>query len=39
MKADGSMLLYSNNFARDNRKPYSGVRTIGGGWNNFATIF
>ncbi|MFE9201937.1 hypothetical protein, partial [Micromonospora sp. NPDC007230] len=38
VKADGTMWLYSNNFVRDNGKPYGDVRQVGSGWNNFASI-
>jgi hypothetical protein len=33
--ADGSLLLYANNFVRDEGVPYSSSRQIGSGWNNF----
>ncbi|MEU7903656.1 FG-GAP-like repeat-containing protein [Actinoplanes sp. NPDC049118] len=32
---DGSLLLYANNFIRDDGVPYSANRQIGSGWNNF----
>ncbi|WP_309246091.1 CHAP domain-containing protein [Verrucosispora sioxanthis] len=31
----GTLLLYSNNFVRDDGVPYSQYRQIGSGWNNF----
>ncbi|GAB3842342.1 hypothetical protein GCM10029963_15230 [Micromonospora andamanensis] len=31
----GTLLLYSNNFVRDDGIPYSQYRQIGSGWNNF----
>ncbi|GLY97932.1 VCBS repeat-containing protein [Actinoplanes sp. NBRC 103695] len=34
-KADGTMWLYSNNIVRDDGRPYSAVRQIGHGWENF----
>ncbi|MDQ7905787.1 FG-GAP-like repeat-containing protein [Phytohabitans sp. ZYX-F-186] len=37
-KADGTMWLYSNNFARDGGRPYGDVRQIGQGWNAFNRI-
>ncbi|MFV0131689.1 tachylectin-related carbohydrate-binding protein [Streptomyces sp. HMX87] len=38
LKPDGTMWLYSNNFIRDDGKPYSSSRQIGHGWNNFNRI-
>ncbi|MDQ7905788.1 tachylectin-related carbohydrate-binding protein [Phytohabitans sp. ZYX-F-186] len=35
LKADGTMWLYSNNFARDGGRPYGDVRQIGHGWNAY----
>jgi murein DD-endopeptidase MepM/ murein hydrolase activator NlpD len=37
-KADGTMWLYSNNYGRDDGRPYSDVRRIGQGWNTFERI-
>ncbi|BCB82850.1 hypothetical protein Psuf_001630 [Phytohabitans suffuscus] len=37
-RPDGTMWLYSNNFNRDNGRPYSDVRQIGSGWNAFNRI-
>ncbi|MBQ1028358.1 hypothetical protein KBX00_28830, partial [Micromonospora sp. C95] len=38
-KPDGTLLLYSNNFVRDDGIPYSQPpRQIGSGWNNFNSI-
>ena len=37
-KPDGTMWLYSNNFVRDDGRPYSAVRQIGTGWENFDRI-
>jgi hypothetical protein len=38
-KADGTMWLFSNNIGRDNGVPFSDVRQIGSGWNNYSNIF
>ncbi|WP_203773157.1 CHAP domain-containing protein, partial [Actinoplanes nipponensis] len=38
VKADGTMWLYSNNFIRDGGDPYTDVRQIGSGWQNFTRI-
>jgi len=37
-KADGKIMLYSNNILRDNGQPYSSGREIGHGWNVFNII-
>jgi DNA-directed RNA polymerase subunit N (RpoN/RPB10) len=37
-KADGTILLYSNNILRDNGQPYSSGRQIGTSWNIFNTV-
>ncbi|GLY97931.1 hypothetical protein [Actinoplanes sp. NBRC 103695] len=37
-KPDGTMWLYSNNIVRDDGRPYSAVRQIGTGWENFDRI-
>nr|BAC10671.1 putative esterase [Lentzea aerocolonigenes] len=37
-KADGTILLYSNNILRDNGQPYSTGRQIGTSWNIFDII-
>ncbi|WP_052685607.1 FG-GAP-like repeat-containing protein [Lentzea aerocolonigenes] len=37
-KADGTILLYSNNILRDNGQPYSSGRQIGSSWNIFDVI-
>jgi hypothetical protein len=38
VKADGTMWLFSNNFVRDGGTPYTDVRQIGSGWNNYSKI-
>ncbi|MEU1857807.1 FG-GAP-like repeat-containing protein, partial [Micromonospora aurantiaca (nom. illeg.)] len=38
IKADGTMWLFSNNFARDGGAPYGDVRQIGSGWGNYTRI-
>jgi hypothetical protein len=34
-KTDGTLLLYANNFVRDNGVPYSAAQQIGSGWGGF----
>ncbi|MFI7266433.1 hypothetical protein ACIBP4_29515, partial [Micromonospora maritima] len=38
VKSDGTMWLFSNNFARDGGAPYGDVRQVGSGWGNYARI-
>ncbi|MEV4545981.1 FG-GAP-like repeat-containing protein [Micromonospora echinaurantiaca] len=37
-KTDGTMLLYANNFVRDDGVPYGSSRQIGSGWGTFNQV-